>query len=138
MRRLWWLTTPGDPWPRTLDWPRTLVLVLVLGVINCVGVVFGAWYVPFLSGIFAGQVLAPARKAIAAGAVAGLMAWGLPLAWVQWRYGLGPAAESLAAIMGFGHTGAVPVILTCVVGLLIGLTGAWTMTAVRSVARGGR
>jgi hypothetical protein len=138
MRWFLWLTAPGDPWPRTLDWPRTLLLVLVLSAINCVGVVFGAWYLPFVSGIFAGQLLAPARRAIAAGALAGLVAWGLPLAWEHWRYGIGPTAESLAAIMGFGHAGSVPVILTCLIGLLLGLCGAWTMTALRTAARARR
>jgi hypothetical protein len=36
--------------------------------------------------------------------------------------------------MGFGHQGAIPVVLTCVVGLLLGLTGAWLGSAARSLA----
>jgi hypothetical protein len=35
--------------------------------------------------------------------------------------------------MGFGHAGAVPVVLTSVVGLLLGLTGAWFASAVWAV-----
>jgi hypothetical protein len=45
------------------------------------------------------------------------------------RSGLGPAAESLAAILGFGHQAANPVILTLLVGTLLGLTGAWLGSA---------
>jgi hypothetical protein len=59
----------------------------------------------------------------------------VPLAVAPVRYGLGPSATSLAAIMGFGHAGAVPVILTVVVGSLLGLTGAWLGGAVRALAR---
>jgi hypothetical protein len=43
------------------------------------------------------------------------------------------ASSSLAAIMGFGHQGAVPLALTLLVGLLLGLTGAWVGSAARRV-----
>jgi hypothetical protein len=36
--------------------------------------------------------------------------------------------------MGFGHQGAIPTVLTMLVGALLGLTGAWLTTAVRGVA----
>jgi hypothetical protein len=62
-----------------------------------------------------------------------LIAWLVPLATVQWRYGLGPAAASLAAIMGFGHQGILPVFLTLLVGTLLGLTGAWLGSAGRTL-----
>src|SRR5258708_36509014 len=65
-----------------------------------------------------------ARFAVPAGAIVGLLAWALPLAALQVQYGAGSAASSLAAIMGFGHQGAVPIVLTCAVGLLLGLTRA--------------
>jgi hypothetical protein len=58
---------------------------------------------------------------------------GLLLAADQVRYGLGPTADSLAAIMGFTNQAAVPVILTCLVGLLLGLTGAWLASAARGL-----
>ena len=74
-----------------------------------------------------------ARVALPAGAGVGLFSWLVPLAVGQVRYGLGPTAQGLAAIMGFGHTSAVPVILTLLVGTLLGLTGAWLATAVRAV-----
>jgi len=37
--------------------------------------------------------------------------------------------------MGFGRDGLLPVILTLVVGALLGLTGAWLAGAARAVAR---
>jgi hypothetical protein len=61
-----------------------------------------------------------------------LLGWALPLAAAQFRYGVGPAATSLAALMGFSHQAAIPVIFTYVVGLLVGLTGAWLGSAGRS------
>jgi hypothetical protein len=107
----------------------------VLGsAISLGGVLLGAWWAPFTVGVIIGFLLPRARVSIAAGALAGLLAWSLPLAAGQLRYGLGPATQSLAAIMGFTHLPAIPVVLTCVVGLLLGLTGAWLGSAARSVA----
>ncbi len=112
--------------------------MLVAGVaISLIGVLMGTWWLTFPAGLVIGAALAPARLAIPTGAVAGLLGWGLPLAAEQYRYGLGPAASSLAAIMGFTGQGAVPVILTCLVGLLLGLTGAWLASALRRVAMPG-
>ena len=111
------------------------VFMLVAGVaISLIGVLMGAWWLTFPAGLVIGAVVARARLAIPTGAVAGLLGWGLPLAAEQNRYGLGPAAGSLAAIMGFTGQAVVPVILTCLVGLLLGLTGAWLASALRSLA----
>lgn len=111
---------------------------LVAGAICGTGVVLGAWWLTFLAGVALG-VLTRARVAIPAGSVAGLLGWGLPLAWEQWRYGIGPAAHTLASIMGITQGGAVgPVALTCLVGLLLGLTGAWLGVAARSVLFSGQ
>ena len=83
-------------------------------------------------------VMMPARQVdddatvmIPTGALAGLIGWVLPLAADHVRYGIGPAAASLAAIMGFSGKAFVPLILTCLVGLLLGLTGAWLASAAR-------
>jgi hypothetical protein len=81
-----------------------------------------------------GVTVSKARIAVPAGALAGLLGWGLPLAALQVRTGLGPAAGSLAAIMGFTGQAAVPLILTLLVGFLLGLTGAWLGSAIRSLA----
>jgi hypothetical protein len=36
--------------------------------------------------------------------------------------------------MGFGRQGLLPIVLTLLVGALLGLTGAWLAIAVRQVA----
>ena len=98
-------------------------------------VLLGVWWAPFVAGIAIGVVTRRTPAAIAAGGLSGLVSWLLPLAALDARYGLGPTATSLAAIMGFGHQGAIPVVLTLVVGTLLGLTGAWLGIATRTVLR---
>lgn len=113
---------------------KPLAGLILASIVSIAGVLAGAWWAPFVVGLAIGFVQPRARFALPAGAVVGLLAWTLPLAALQVRYGAGPAAGSLAAIMGFGHQGAIPVVLTCVVGLLLGLTGSWLGSAARSLA----
>jgi hypothetical protein len=108
-----------------------VALVIVIGL-TPVAFILGGWWVPFVAGLAIGALAGRARVAIPLGAAVGLLAWGAPLLYDQVRYGLGPAASSLAAIMGFGHQGAIPVVLTLVVGMLLGLSGAWLGSATRS------
>jgi hypothetical protein len=114
---------------------RVGLLVLTGFIIALVGVLLGVWWTPFLAGAAIGLVVARPAVAIPLGAAGGLLSWLLPLAGAQIRYGLGPAAVSLAEIMGFGHQGALPVILTLLVGVLLGLTGAWLASAAWMVIR---
>jgi hypothetical protein len=110
------------------------VAALILGVLISVGcVLLEAWWAPFLVGVLFGAVEPRARFAIPGGALIGLAGWGIPLAVVQVRFGLGPTAQSLATIMGFGHQSGLPLALTLVVGLLLGLSGAWLGSAGRSL-----
>jgi hypothetical protein len=67
------------------------------------------------------------------GGLAGGVAWLVPLAAIQERYGIGPSAGSLAAIMGFDHQSALPVVLTLLVGTLLGLAGAWLGSAAKGL-----
>ena len=112
---------------------KALAAVVLAAIVSIAGVLAGAWWAPFVAGVVIGAVQPRARFAVPAGAVVGLFAWALPLGGIQVKYGAGPAASSLAAIMGFGHQGAIPVVLTCAVGLLLGLTGAWLGSAARSL-----
>jgi hypothetical protein len=107
-------------------------IVLGAAIVSVAGVLAGAWWAPFLAGLAIGLAQPRARFAVPVGAAIGLLGWGLPLAVVQIQYGAGAAAESLAAIMGFGHQGAIPVTVTLVVALLLGLTGGWLGSAGRS------
>lgn len=113
---------------------RTGVFVATAILVALAVVLLGVWWAPFVAGAAIGAVVARQRYAVPLGALCGLVAWLLPLGALQVRYGLGPAASSLGAIMGFKQ-GAVPVILTLVVGTLLGLTGAWLAGAVRVLLR---
>ena len=114
---------------------RTATFVLTAFLVGLAGVLFGYWWAPFVAGAFIGLVTRSGRVAIPAGGLAGAVAWLVPLAAIQSRYGVGPTAESLAAIMGFGRQGILAVALTGVVGALLGLTGAWLVSAVRTLLR---
>jgi hypothetical protein len=113
---------------------KALAGVILASIASIAGVLAGAWWAPFVAGLAIGFVQPRARFAVPAGAIVGLLAWGLPLAALQIQYGAGSTAQSLAAIMGFGHQAVIPVVLTCAVGLLLGLTGAWLGSAARSLA----
>jgi hypothetical protein len=112
-----------------------LLLIALVGgtAIALGGVLVGAWWLAFPAGMLIGITIPRARLAVPAGALAGLLGWGVPLLVIQVRDGLGPAASSLAAIMGFTGQPAIPLILTCLVGLLLGLTGAWLASALRGL-----
>lgn len=114
---------------------RWIGTVVVFPILAAVGVMLGAWWAPFVFGLAFGIIEPRARYAVPVGALIGLVGWSIPLATLESRFGLGTTAESLAAIMGFGHQGAIPVILTLVVGVLLGLTGAWLGSAGRSVVQ---
>jgi hypothetical protein len=109
--------------------------ITLIGVaISLAGLLLGAWWLTFVAGLIIGAIIGHGRIAIPAGSFAGLVSWGFGLAVLQVYYGLGPAARTLAAIMGFTGQPAIPLILTCVVGLLLGLTGAWLASALRGLA----
>ena len=112
---------------------RVYATVMVAGLLALVGVLFGFWWAPFLVGVAVGVVLPRARAAIPTAGAIGLLSWLVPLAATHARYGLGPTATSLAAIMGFDHAAAVPVFLTLLVGALLGLAGGWLGSAGRAV-----
>jgi hypothetical protein len=108
--------------------------ITLIGVaISLAGLLFGAWWLTFVAGLVIGALIGRGRVAIPAGALAGVVAWAFGLAVLQAYYGLGPSARSLAAIMGFTGQPAIPLVLTCLVGLLLGLTGAWLASALRGL-----
>ena len=108
--------------------------ITLIGVaISLTGLLLGAWWVTFLAGFVVGVFIGRGRVAVPAGALAGLMSWGIGLAILQVYFGLAAAASSLAAIMGFTGQPAISLVLTCLVGLLLGLTGAWLASALRGL-----
>ncbi|GAC1512342.1 MAG: hypothetical protein NVS1B3_16010 [Candidatus Dormibacteraceae bacterium] len=114
---------------------RSLGALVVGTVVSVVAVMVGVWWAPFLVGLAIGIAEPRARTAVPIGAAAGFLGWALPLVADQVLYGLGPTASSLAAIMGFGHQSVIPLAMTCAVGLLLGLSGAWLGSAGRSLVR---
>jgi len=110
--------------------------MLLAMLVSITAVMLGVWWAPFAIAVVIGIMERRARIAVPIGAVLGLAAWTVPLGAAHLQYGLRPTAESLAAIMGFSTQTAIPVVLTCVVGLLLGLSGAWLGSAVRSLAAG--
>ena len=113
---------------------RLYVTLLLAALLALAGAMLGLWWAPFVVGLALGAITQRARIAVPAGAAIGLLAWFIPLAVAEERYGLGATAQSLAAIMGFDHQGAVPVVLTLLVGMLLGATGAWLASAARFMA----
>lgn len=103
-------------------------------VLATAGVFLGAWWAPFPVAIAFAAAHGRSRTAVPLGGLIGLFAWVLPLARLDVSYGIGSSAAGIAAIMGFGHQGWLPITLTFLVGALLGLTGAWLATAVRQVA----
>lgn len=114
---------------------RTALIVAAGVILAVAGVIIGLWWAPFVIGAVLGAGLPRVRVAVPAGAAAGVVAWLVPLGLLQLDYGLAPTAGALAAILGFGHTGAVPVVLTLVVGMLLGACGAWLAGAARLLLR---
>ncbi|TMC52629.1 MAG: hypothetical protein E6J20_10535 [Chloroflexi bacterium] len=112
---------------------RLYVALLLAALLALAGVLLGWWWAPFVTGLVFSAQERRARIAVPAGAAIGLCSWLIPLAVAHERYGLGATAQSLAAVMGFGHQGAIPVVLTLLVGTLLGLAGAWLASAVRGV-----
>ena len=115
---------------------RLYVALLLGALIGLAGVVLGMWWAPFVVGIAVGAAYPRAPIAITAGAGIGLLAWSVPLAAADGRYGIGPTAESLATIMGFGQQALIPVVLTLAVGTLLGAGGAWLACAGRRLVDG--
>jgi len=117
---------------------RRYVAILLAALLALAGVLLGLWWAPFVIGVALGALDPRARIVVPAGAAIGLLAWAIPLTTIQIRYGLGPTMGSLAAIMGFGHQGVLPVVLTVLVGTLLGTTGAWLASAGRSALTSAR
>jgi len=110
-------------------------LVLVGGaLLSLSGMVLGLWWVTFAAAVAIGLATPKAWWALVAGAIAGLVAWSEPLLAAQAQYGLRPTSLALAAILKVDGAALVPVALTVVIGLLLGVTGGWLGSAARNVA----
>jgi len=114
---------------------RRFALVLVGGItLSLAGMFLGVWWVTFATGVAIGLALPKTWTALVAGAVSGLVAWSEPLIEASAQYGLGPTSLSIAAIMGANGAALIPIALTVIVGVLLGLTGSWLGATIRGVA----
>jgi len=102
--------------------------------LSLAGMFLGWWWVTFATGIAIGLALPRMWTALVAGSISGLVAWSEPLIESNARYGLGPTSLSIAAIMGANGAALIPIALTVIVGVLLGLTGSWLGAAIRGVA----
>ena len=103
------------------------------GLVMIASVPLGLWWLTFPGAVAVGASVTRARTAIGTGALLGFIAWALPLQSIQFQYGVMPAATALAAIMGFKGAALIPIVLTVLVGTLLGATGAWLGSAARTV-----
>ena len=94
---------------------------------------FGPWWLTFPGAVAIGAVMPRARTTIIFGALLGLVGWAAPLEAIQSHYGLAPTANALAAIMGAKGAALIPIALTVIVGVLLGVTGSWLGAAIRGV-----
>jgi len=121
--------------PAGMSARRRFALVLVGGILlSLAGMFLGLWWVTFATGVAIGLALPKTWTALVAGAISGLVAWSEPLIEANAQYGLGPTSLSIAAIMGVNGAALIPIALTVVVGVLLGLAGSWLGAAIRGVA----
>jgi len=114
---------------------RRFAVALLGGIVlSLAGMFLGWWWVTFATGVAIGLALPRTWTALVAGATSGLVAWSEPLIEANAQYGLGPTSLSIAAIMGANGAALIPIALTVVVGVLLGLTGSWLGAAIRGVA----
>ncbi len=109
---------------------------LILGgglALSLVGMLLGLWWLTFVAAVGVGLAVPRTWVALAAGAVTGLVAWSEPLLVASAQYGLKSSSLAIAAILGAKGAALVPVALTIVIGVLLGSTGAWLGSAVRSI-----
>jgi hypothetical protein len=104
---------------------RFAIVLAGAAAVSLMGVLLGAWWAPLIGGLAAGVFIPKARWAVMAGALAGLIAWAIPLVYMHVQFGLAATSSSLAAIMGFNGAAIVPVILTLLTGTLLGFCASW-------------
>ncbi len=109
------------------------VAACVIGIaVVWIGAAFGLWWITVLAGLAIGLIVPRGRGAFGASALAGLLGWALPLAVAAVGLPIGRAASVVAGIMGFGTAnGALVIVLTLLLGLLLCLSGAWIGVALR-------
>lgn len=108
------------------------------GLGGWLAMVWDAWWAIYPLGLAVGLLLGR-RTALAAGLLAGTVAWGLPLlAAALMGLPVGRAAAVLSSILGVEAGGVPALALTLLSGGLLGLTGAWLGSSLRALGRRAR
>lgn len=108
--------------------PATIVGAVVVGAGNPAGL----WWLAMIVGVAIGLLLRGAAAALSASALAGVLGWGLPLAWQALSFPVTPTAGVVAGIMGLGAGNSTAVIIaTLLLAALLGLSGGWLGIALR-------
>ena len=110
-------------------------LVLGAGTLAVVAVwaatVVGWWWAALPVAALLGGFLPARGWAWTTGLASGLLGWALPLAWVGRSGQLLHASTDLSSLMGY-HFGPLAIVVTVLVGTLLGLCGVWLGRVVRS------
>jgi hypothetical protein len=91
----------------------------------------GAWWVPFVAGVYAGLASLRWRRVVPVTVAACAIGWALPL-WILALLGYpsGATARAIAAFAGLPPYAAVIIAVTLLLAVLQALAGAWLARAV--------
>jgi hypothetical protein len=119
------VTRPGAP---------VVLLISVFAVITIAAAALaeaGAWWVPFVAGVYAGAASLRWRRVVPVTVVACAIGWALPL-WILALLGYpsGATARAIAAFAGLPPYAAVIIVVTLLLAVLQTLAGVWLARAV--------
>ena len=94
----------------------------------------GAWWVPFVAGVYAGLASLRWRRVLPVTVAACAVGWALPL-WILALLGYpsGATARAIAAFAGLPPYAAVIIVVTLLLAVLQALAGAWLARAIGRV-----
>jgi hypothetical protein len=122
-------TRPGAPGVVLIS-VFAVVAIAVAGLAEA-----GAWWVPFVAGVYAGVASLRWRRVVLVTAAGCVVGWALPL-WILALLGYpsGATARAIAAFAGLPPYAAVTIVVTLLLALLQALAGAWLARAVGRAA----
>lgn len=114
-------------------WLLAAAAALIAAVIYAVNLA-GLWWVTVLGGLALG-LLCPSWRGLLAATAAGLLGWGLGLAWVAVQAPLEPTASKVTGTLGAGSSPTVSILFTVLLGGILALVAAWVGLALRAVRK---
>ena len=113
-----------------------LVLIAIVGTgVNWLALLVGWWWVTPVVGLLIGIFLRPAGVGFLASFCAGGLGWGLPLAVLAAQAPVGKVANTVESVIALSATGgALILVLTIVLGILLSVVGTWAGVTGRRVS----